>query len=245
MRREDPTGGLTAGAFFGGRLRVSQDRLGYRFSIDAVLLAHFARLRGTERVLDLGTGCAIIPLILAFRHVRLRAWGIELQPGLAALACANVSANRMDDRITILQEDMRRLTPAMTGGVMDVVICNPPFRRAGAGRLNPSAQRAVARHEIGITLPEILKIARRMLKIRGRLVVVQAAERLGELIGRLYDLGIEPKRLRTVHADAAGDAKMVLVEGRPGAGAGLNILPPLYLNEGDSASAEVRGMLLP
>ncbi len=245
MTQKDSTADFTADTFLNGRLRVAQNRLGYRFSIDAVLLAHFVSLCGTERVLDLGTGCGIIPLILAYRYPRLRVWGVELQPGLAAMASANARSNRMDDRVTILQNDMRRLSPAMTKGDMDVVICNPPFRRAGAGRLNSSAQRAVARHEINIGLPEILKVSRRMLKTRGRLVIVQAAERLGELIGHLCDLGIEPKRLRTVHADIGGDAKMVLVEGRPGSRTGMKILPPLCLNEGGSVSAEVRNMLLP
>ncbi|MFO7708095.1 MAG: methyltransferase [Desulfobacterales bacterium] len=245
MGHGDATIDLTADAFLNGRLRVAQSRLGYRFSIDAVLLAHFAHLRGAERVIDLGTGCGIIPLILAFRHAGLRVWGVELQPELAALAAANVRANRMEERVTILHDDMRRLTPAMTGGVMDVVICNPPFRRAGTGRLNPIAQRAVARHEVEIGLAEILKASRRMLKNRGRLVVIQAAERLGELIGQLRVLGVEPKRLRTVHENIAGDAKMVLVEGRPGSGAGMKILPPLCLNEGGSVSAEVRDMLRP
>jgi tRNA1Val (adenine37-N6)-methyltransferase len=224
---------------------VAQSRRGYRFSIDSVLLAHFAHLRGCERVLDLGTGCGIIPLLLAFRHSRLRVWGVELQPDLAALAAANVQANGMQERVVILHGDMRRLAPSMTGGVMDVVTCNPPFRRTGTGRLNPSAQRAAARHEIAIGLPEILKVCRRMLKTRGRLVVIQAAERLAELIGHLRGIGIEPKRLRTVHADAASEAKMVLVEARPGGGPGMKIMPPLCLNEGGAVSAEVRAMLLP
>lgn len=235
----------TRDAFFGGRLRVAQSRLGYRFSIDAVILAHFVRLRGAERVLDLGTGCGIIPLMLAFRHPRVRVWGVEIQAELAALAAANVAANRLDDRIVIIADDMRNLTATVTGGVMDVVVCNPPFRRPGTGRLNPSGQRAVARHEIDIGLPDILKVARRMVKTGGRLVVIQAAERLGELVWHLRSLGIEPKRLRTVHADGRREAKRVLLEGRPGGGTGLKIMPPLFLNDGDAPSAEVRTMLQP
>jgi tRNA1Val (adenine37-N6)-methyltransferase len=237
----------TAGseAFFNGRLRVVQSRGGYRFSIDAVILAHFIRLRGTERLLDLGTGCGIIPLILAFRHPRLRVWGVELQSELAALASANVIANRMQERVGIIAGDMRDLDAAATGGVVDVVVCNPPFRRTGTGRQNPSAQRAVARHEIGIGLAEILKVVRRMLKTRGRLVMIHAAERLGELFWHLRSFGIEPKRLRTVHAEPSSDAKMALVEGRPGGGVGLKIMPPLYLNEDGRPSAEVCGMTRP
>ncbi len=235
----------TRDAFFGGRLRVAQSRLGYRFSIDAVILAHFVRLRGAERVLDLGTGCGIIPLMLAFRHPRVRVWGVEIQAELAALAAANVAANRLDERIVIIADDMRHLTATVTGGVMDVVVCNPPFRRSGTGRLNPSGQRAVARHEIDIGLPDILKVARRMVKTGGRLVVIQAAERLGELVWHLRSLGIEPKRLRTVHADGRREAKRVLLEGRPGGGTGLKIMPPLFLNDGDAPSAEVRSMLQP
>ncbi|RPJ69765.1 MAG: SAM-dependent methyltransferase [Desulfobacteraceae bacterium] len=168
-----------------------------------------------------------------------------MQPELAALAEANVAANRMEERITVIADDMRHLTATTTGGVMDVVVCNPPFRRPGTGRLNPSGQRAVARHEIAIGLPDILKVARRMVKTRGRLVIIQAGERLGELMGHLRSLGIEPKRLRTVHADGESEAKLVLVEGRPGGGTGLTIMPPLFLNDGDAPSAEVRTMMMP
>jgi len=236
---------ITSDAFLDGRLRIAQSRSGYRFSIDAVILAHFIQLRGEERVLDLGTGCGVIPLLLAFRHPGLRVWAVEIQPELAALAAANVAANRMEDRIRVITGDMRHLTATATGGVMDVAVCNPPFRRPGTGRLNPHGQRAAARHEIDIGLGEIVKVARRLVKTRGRLAMVQAAERLGELVWHLRSAGIEPKRLQTVHADGRSKAKLVLLEGRPGGNPGLTILPPLFLNDGDGPSAEIRAMRAP
>ena len=114
----------TTDTFFGGKLLVKQEAAGYRFSIDAILLAHHASVHPGERLLDLGTGCGIIPLILAYRHPDITAIGIEIQNELADLAVSNVNANQMQNRITVLRLDIRNLKPAMIGGPADVVVCN-------------------------------------------------------------------------------------------------------------------------
>jgi tRNA1Val (adenine37-N6)-methyltransferase len=212
MARQPDIETLTGDTFFDGRLRVAQSRLGYRFSIDAVLLAHFVQPRPAQTLIDLGTGCGIIPLMLVFRHPRLRVWGVEIQPELVGLATDNVRANHMDDRF-ILQADMRAITPDMLAGPVDVVCSNPPYRRGRCGRLNPDEQRAVARHEIAITLPALLQASRRVLKTDGRFVTIYPAERAGELIGHMRSMHLEPKRLRPVHSKGQSDARWVLVEG--------------------------------
>jgi tRNA1Val (adenine37-N6)-methyltransferase len=237
---------LTEDTFFEGRLRVAQSRIGYRFSIDAVLLAHFFQPRAGQTLVDLGTGCGIIPLMLVFRHPRIRAWGIEIQPELAGLAADNVRANHMADRIRILQADIRAITPDMTAGPVDVVCSNPPYRRGRSGRLNPDGQRAVARHEIAITLPGLLHTSRRLLKTGGRFVTIHPAERAAELIGQMRSMHLEPKRLRPVHSTAQTDARRVLVEGLAGGRPGLTIAAPLIVYGQDGEySSEVQRMLLP
>ena len=157
---------FTTDPFFNGQIQVKQRRGGYRFSIDAVVLANHAVSRPGEKVLDLGTGCGIIPLILAYRNPDIRVYGIEIQEELAQLAASNVSANHMQNRITVLCRDMRDLKPHMIGGPVDVIVCNPPYRKPNSGRLNPDAQRAVARHEIKVNLINVLQAARRMLRTR-------------------------------------------------------------------------------
>ena len=138
---------LTLDILFDGRLKVWQPRHGYRFSIDAVLLAHQVRLQSEETVLDLGTGCGIIPLILAYRHPDIISFGIEIQKELAHIAIANVDANHLQNQIRVLCRDMRRLKPEDIGGPVDLVVCNPPYHKPKSGRINPDRQRAIARHE--------------------------------------------------------------------------------------------------
>jgi tRNA1Val (adenine37-N6)-methyltransferase len=122
----------TFDTLFGGRLEIRQNKKGYRFSIDALLLARFAEPRLTDRVIDLGTGCGVIPLILVFRRKAEAVVGVEVQPSLAALARQNVSLNQLAAQIEIREEDFRNLPGK--GGVFDCALCNPPYRRPGSGK---------------------------------------------------------------------------------------------------------------
>lgn len=246
MAQDSDIEALTGDTFFDGRLRVAQSPRGYRFSIDAVLLAHFVQPRPGQTVIDLGTGCGIIPLMLVFRHPRIRVWGVEIQPELVGLAADNVRANHMAEGICIRQADMRTITPDVSDGPVDVVCSNPPYHRGRSGRVNPDAQRAVARHEIAITLPALIQASRRVLKPGGRFATIYPAERTAELIGHMRSMHLEPKRLRPVHSTGQTDARRVLVEGRAGGRPGLTITPPLIVYGQDGAySEEVQRMLRP
>jgi tRNA1Val (adenine37-N6)-methyltransferase len=214
-------------------MRLKQPRSGYRFSIDAILLASAVTPRMRERVVDLGTGCGIIAMLLAFRRPDLRVWGVELQAGLAALAAENIRDNGWSERVTILQEDLRVLGPERFGAPVDRVVANPPYRRAKTGRVNPDGQRALARHEIAVTLPELMAAVKRILKTRGRLHLIYTAERTAELLGCMRTHGIEPKRLRPIHSRAGEDAALVLVESVKAGRPGLKLSPPLVVHGAD------------
>ena len=236
----------TTDTFFGGKLRINQEAAGYRFSIDAVLLAHHVRPRAGEKLLDLGTGCGIIPLILAYRNPEITAIGIEIQHELADLAISNVNANHMRNRIAVLQLDMRNLKPVMIDGPADVVVCNPPYRSPNSGRLNPDAQRAIARHELKVSLIDVLETAHRVLRTTGRFLTIYPAQRIAELLFQMHLAGIEPKFMRTIHSRLEEKAKLILVGGTKGAQTGMTIGPPLiiYAEEG-RYSKEVRQMFEP
>ena len=236
----------TTDTFFGGKLRINQEAAGYRFSIDAVLLAHHVSPRAGERLLDLGTGCGIIPLILAYRNPQIIAIGIEIQNELADLAISNVNANHMRKRIAVLQLDMRKLKPAMIDGPADVVVCNPPYRSPNSGKLNPDAQRAIARHELKVSLIDVLETAHRVLRTSGRFLTIYPAQRIAELLFQMHLAGIEPKFMRTIHSRLEEKAKLILVGGTKGAQTGMAIGPPLiiYAEEG-RYSEEVRQMFEP
>jgi tRNA1Val (adenine37-N6)-methyltransferase len=237
---------LTADTFFNGKLHVAQGASGYRFSIDAILLASHTDVRAGERLLDLGTGCGIIPLILAYRHPDIRVYGIEIQNDLADLAVANVNENSMQDRITLICRDMRELKPDLIAGPVDVIVCNPPYRKPNSGRLNPNPQKAVARHELKVSLTDVLRTVRCMLRTAGRFVTIYTAERAAELISQMRLHGIEPKFLRLIHSQVDADAKLILVSGKKGARPGVKIGPPLIIyNAAGDYSAEVEKMFTP
>jgi len=237
---------LTTDAFFDGRLHIKQAASGYRFSLDAVLLAWHVRPRADERVLDLGTGCGIIPLILAYRNPGITTFGIEIQQDLAELAISNVSANRMRNRITVLRQDMRDLKPDMIGGPVDLVVCNPPYRKPDSGRLNPNSQRAIARHELKAGLADVLQTVRRMLRTAGRLVTVYTAERIVELFCQMRAAGVEPKYMRLIHSRLDTEAKLILVDGVKGARSGTRLGAPLIIYDSDGEySKEVLAMFTP
>jgi len=219
----------TADAFFGGRIGIRQDSDGYRFSIDAVILAAHTNPRPTDRIVDLGTGCGVIALMLAYRHPETRIWAVEVQPELAEMARRNVVENGMASRITVLEQDLTGLAAGMVGGPVDLVVSNPPYRKSRSGRLNPERQKAVARHEIRATLADVLQSARRILKRRGRFVAVYPAERLVDMIAQMRVSGIEPKRVRMVHSDRCGEARLFLVEGVSGGKPGVKVAAPLFI----------------
>lgn len=250
----------TEDTFFGGRIRVRQHRDGYRFSIDAVILARHAAGEGPlpegggppirnprpRRVLDLGTGCGIIPLILAFQRPRDRITGVEVQEELARLARENVLANGMADRIEILHQDLKAVTLEAMDGAVDLVVSNPPYRAPGSGRLNRQNQRAVARHEILASLPDVVGAASRVLEISGRFAVIFPADRLASLLSEMRAARIEPKFLRMVHSRSDTRARLALAEGMKGGRPGLAVAPPLVLyRDGGGYTGEAERMFRP
>jgi tRNA1Val (adenine37-N6)-methyltransferase len=236
----------TTDTFFNGKIRITQDRTGYRFSIDAVLLAYFADPRPGDKVLDLGTGCGIIPLILAYRQPNIAIYGVEVQTELAELAVSNVRENQLEGRITVFCTDMKLLRPAMTAGPVDLVVCNPPFRRRGSGRINPDAQRAVARHEIKANLGDIIQTSHRMLRTAGRLVLIYTAERMTDILSRMRTDGIEPKFIRMIHSRQDTEAALILIEGVKGGRPDLKIAPPLIIyDKKNDYTDEVGSMFRP
>lgn len=235
---------LSEGSFFSGRLRVVQPRSGYRFSIDAVLLAHLTAVGSEDVVLELGAGCGIVALMMACRREPVRIYAVEIQPQLAELARRNAEANGMQARIHVLAMDMQGLARDSIPRRVDLVVTNPPYRPVGSGRRCADPQRALAREEIAVTLDQVLGTARRMLFKTGRLSVIYPAARAVDLLARMRHFGLEPKNLRVIHSRPGGDAVLVLVQAVKGGQPGLCVSPPLLVyDDGGGYSAEVAAML--
>jgi tRNA1Val (adenine37-N6)-methyltransferase len=222
--------------FLNGALRIVQKRTGYRFSIDAILLSRFISLRRNEKAIDLGTGCGILPLLLA-KTTRAGSFvGIEIQRGLAALARKNVALNGLGDRITILQQDMNGLIATFPPGSFDVVFSNPPYRKDLTGRVNPSLEKAIARHEIKGSLDDLVRVAAYLLPTGGRCYFIYSASRAIDLLVALRHHRLEPKRLRIVHSKGERDAKFILIGSVKESGVDLKIMRPLFLDEPEDPS---------
>jgi tRNA1Val (adenine37-N6)-methyltransferase len=231
-------------SLFRGRLKILQKKGGYRFSIDAVILAHHIPLKDMDVGVDLGTGCGIIPLILAHRSSSARLYGIEVQEGLADLASQNVRLNHMEDRITIVHGDMKDFRSYLEPGVADVVFSNPPYRKVLSGRMNPDPERAAARHEIKGALADVLSVAEKLLRPSGRVWVIYPSERIADLLTRMRAFRLEPKRLRLVHSRPDSDAELVLAEGLKHGNPGVKVVPPLIVHKQDgSYTDELKDMI--
>ena len=224
----DPTT-ETVDGILAGRLRIIQRKRGYRFSLDALLIAHFADLRNGDDLIDLGTGSGIIALILAQRFRCGRVLGIEIQDELVAIAKRNVVLNGLAGRIEIRRGDVRCPETLCGPQSFSAAVFNPPYRRLRSGRTNSDPEKAVARHEIEGTVADFLAAAVYALRPEGRVYAIYPAVRMAELISRMRECRIEPKRLRLVHSRLDGEGEFVLVEGVKGGREGLNVAPPLFI----------------
>jgi tRNA1Val (adenine37-N6)-methyltransferase len=227
-------GAETLDVLFNGRLRVLQSRRGYRFSLDALLLAHFASPRGGEKVVDLGSGSGVVSLILGSRYPDLVVTGLEIQESMVSLAQRSARLNRLEGRVEFLQCDVRAVTRTWPPGGIGLVVCNPPYRRIGSGRISQEHERMIARHEVKAELKDFLRAGSYLLERKGKMVLIFLAGRLADLLEAMRSAGLEPKRLRFVHSSSSEPAGLVLVEGVKGARVGITTTPPLivYGNDG-------------
>nr|MBP7322932.1 methyltransferase [Deltaproteobacteria bacterium] len=193
------------------------------------LLARLAGIDPADRVIDLGTGCGIIPLILARSGAGRNILGIEIQDELADIARRNVLLNDLSDRITIERYDVRHLCTLLPASSFDSVIANPPFRSVSSGRINPERQKSIARHELMLTLSDIVKASHHVLTTPGRLFMIYPARRMVDLLCELRAQHIEPKSIRMIHGRQNQRAKLVFVEGVKEAGVELEVQEPLIL----------------
>ena len=227
-----PLPGETIDPFMEGRLRIIQTKKGYRFSVDALLLSDFVTIKKNDVAADLGTGCGVIPLSLLAAKPLKHVFCLEIQRELAYQAARNAKLNNFEKRMSVIMADIKN--PPLPASSVNVVVCNPPYRRRESGRINPDLQRAIARHEIHASIDDIIRTSRYLLTTRGRLSLVYPAERMADLIGKLLAAGFEPKKIRIIYPDAGANAKLVLMEAWLNGNSGLTVLPPIF-GQGDYA----------
>jgi tRNA1Val (adenine37-N6)-methyltransferase len=226
-------GDISVDSLYNGDLVLRQHRLGYRFSIDAVLLAHFVQCSRGLSVLDLGTGCGVILLILLYRYGNSldRTVGIEIQPELAQRARENFLVNGCQERGLIIEGDFRQCPSLTPPESFDLVVCNPPFFALGSGRASSSAQARLARHQVHAGLEDVFTAAAYAVCNRGTVAIIYPAEKIGEAIILAKKQHLEMKRLRFVYSypEKNEKARLVLIEYCKNGGEGSKVASPLYI----------------
>jgi tRNA1Val (adenine37-N6)-methyltransferase len=223
-----------------GIVTIMQQKKGARFNLDSLLLADFCRVKPWDRILEPGTGTGIVSLLLARKNPRSNVVAIERQAALARVCRINIAQNGLEDRITLLEQDLRTVKSSLKASTYDVIVANPPYTRTGAGKQSPGEERASSRQERFGDLAAWLDL-QRFLKNKGRYVLVFPAERLADLLVALRARALEPKLLRFVHPASGKPASLVLVEALKAAGPGLRALPPLFVHDDSGGySAELK-----
>lgn len=211
--------------------KIIQNPQGFCFGMDAVLLSGFARVKKGERVLDMGTGTGIIPILLEAKTEGEHFTGLEIQEYSVDMAQRSVLLNDLQNKIEIVQGDIKNASKQFGRSVFDVVTTNPPYMKAAHGLQNPDKAKAIARHEVLCTLEDVVREAAAVLKPGGRLYMVHRPRRLMEIIGVLSDYHLEIKRMKPVYPSAEKEASMVLIEAVYGGKALMRMESPVIVYE--------------
>lgn len=214
-------------------LRVVQLTKGYRFSLDALLLADFVAPPEQAGVIDLGTGCGVIPLVLCRRFPALHVVGVESDHGMADIARMNAEQNGLSGNITIVRDDVLQVRSLFPVSSFDVVVANPPYRSHTSGRVSPHKGRDTARHESTAGIADFLASAKYLVKPAGRICFVYHPDRLGEFIHCATELKLCLLRLRMVHGRLDAPARIFLAELAKGRKGATEVLPPLIVYGAD------------
>jgi len=213
----------------------------FRLGTDSVLLANFtnkSRIKKKKRAADLGCGSGIISILLAWEEPELRIDGIELQPHAARLARENTKLCGLDERITVIEGDLRNHREIFRAGAYDLVVSNPPYYASGSGKRSANTDLAAARGEEFCTLDDVCRAAGYLTRWGGSFMLVHKPQRLTEIFRILSDSGFEPKRLRFVQHKNASPPSLALIESRRGGNPSLTVEAPLILANDDGGDSE-------
>ena len=218
-------------------LKIIQEEKSFRFSLDSVLLPNFVTInKNVKNILDIGTGNAPIPLILSTK-TNANIIGVEIQKKSAYLAQASVQLNHLEKQIKIIQADIRNCQ--LETEYFDIITCNPPFFQVKNGsHFNDNDAKTIARHEVKLTLSDVLSLARKLLKNQGIIALVHRPERLIDILTEMRKQNIEPKKIQFVYPRQNQNSHILLIEGKKNGKPGLKILPPLFVHNQDGSYTE-------
>lgn len=209
-------------------LKIIQNPQGFCFGIDAVLLANFVQLRKGDRVLDLGTGTGIIPLLIAGKTDTSHITAVEIQEEVAEMAGRSVRLNNLEDRISIVNRDLKEIEEILPINQFDIVTSNPPYMHPH-GLKNTNDKKAISRHEVKCTLEDVIRTASRFVKHMGKFFMVHRPERLVDILTLCRQYKLEPKRMQFIHPSYKKKPNLLLIECRKAAMPELRLMDPFYV----------------
>lgn len=217
---------------------IIQNSDGFCFGMDAVLLTGFAKINKGDRVIDLGSGTGIIPILLEAKTEGQSFIGLEIQPESVDMARRSVALNSLQHKIEIVQGDIKEAGNIFKAASFDIVTTNPPYMIMEHGLKNPDNPKAIARHEVCCTLEDVIKSAARLLKPLGHFYMVHRPFRLAEIMSLMCTMKIEPKRMRLVYPYIDREPNMVLIEGVRGGKSRITVEKPLIIYEKEGVFSE-------
>lgn len=221
-------------------IHIIQKKEGFRFGVDAVLLANFARVKKGASVIDLCSGTGIIPFIIKGKSQCGELKGIEIQKDFVDMANRSVIYNHFEDDVEFFEGDLTDKSFIKKFERVDIVTVNPPYKLSNSGILNDKDKYSIARHEVCCNLEDVIIAARTLLKDNGRFFMVHRPERLVDILSLMRKHKIEPKRIRFVHPKPNKAPNILLIEGQRDGGQYLKIEDPLYVHmEDNSYSKEI------
>ena len=226
--------------------KIFQDTDCFSFSLDSIMLANFATIRlKDKKIVDLGCGNGVIPLIMSLRCNK-KIIGVELQSKVADMAKRSVDYNGLNDVIEIINTNMKDYVSDETFESFDLITCNPPYFKVNDKNFfNDNIEKIIARHEVEITLSELMVIVKKLLKNNGNFAIVHRTDRLMEILSEFRKSNIEPKRVRFVHEKRNKESTLVLIEGQKNGKVGLKVENPFILyNEDGSETEEYKKLLV-
>ncbi len=209
--------------------KIIQHKKRFCFGMDAVLLSGFVNVYENENVIDLGTGTGIIPILLEAKTAGRHFTGLEIQKEVVDMAKRSVLLNGIEQRVDIVEGDIKLASTIFGHGQFDVVTSNPPYMVCNHGLVNPDRSKAVSRHELLCNLEDVVREAMNLLRVGGRFYMVHRPFRLTEIIMMLKKYKLEPKRIKFVHPFIDKDANMVLIESVRGGKQNIIVEPPIIV----------------
>ncbi len=222
-------------------LKIIQNEMGFCFGIDSVLLSDFAKkIKRNAKVIDLGTGTGIIPILLCGKTELKRIVGVEVQEEVFDLANRNIKLNNLENKFEVINENIKNLKNIYEYGSFDVVVTNPPYKKENTGIKNLNNKKLISRHEITANLEDFVEISKYLLKDRGRIYMVHRPERLVDILFLMRKNKLEPKKIKFVYSNVNTEPKLVLIKAVKNAKPFLQIEKNLYIyNENGEYTDEI------